>query len=323
MKKTEKRENEMKGLELSEKFYREYGEKMIAENFSEFEGKIACGLAGSGSECFGFDDDISADHDFEPGFCMFVPDGLLDSKTEYRLERAYAKLPEEFEGFKRSKLSPVGGNRHGLIYIGDFLEARTGTRDGKLSLSGWLSIPSHYLAEVVNGKIFRDDSGFFSSIRESFKMPEDARRKKLAGELLLMNQSGQYNYMRCIEHGEPAAAQLAALEFVKHTLSAVFLLNDRFMPYYKWQFRALKELPILGNLGDSLYFLMSYENSKDYVQLKCDMIEDVASLVITALQDQSMTKAICGDLEKHAYSVNDSIKDASLRNANILAAVSD
>ena len=43
--------------------------------------------------------------------------------------------------------------------------------------------------------------------------------------------------------------------------------------------------------------------------------------MIGALQDQELTRASCGDLEKHAYSVNDRIADASLRNEHILAAV--
>ena len=64
----------MKGLELAEKFYYEYGEKMLNDNFSHIKNHIAVGLVGSGSECFGFDDEISRDHDFEPGFCIFIPD---------------------------------------------------------------------------------------------------------------------------------------------------------------------------------------------------------------------------------------------------------
>ena len=49
----------MKGLELSEKFYKEYGEPMLQENFSDILPYIAVGLAGSGSECYGYDDGIS------------------------------------------------------------------------------------------------------------------------------------------------------------------------------------------------------------------------------------------------------------------------
>jgi len=87
----------MKGLELSRRFYETYGAPMLSEKFPEFEDKLAIGLVGDGSECFGYDDDISRDHDFEPGFCIFVPDDI-DSRTEFRLERAYAKLPKSFEG---------------------------------------------------------------------------------------------------------------------------------------------------------------------------------------------------------------------------------
>ena len=54
---------------------------------------------------------------------------------------------------------------------------------------------------------------------------------------------------------------------------------------------------------------------------KYDTIESIASQVITLLQEQNVTKAICGDLEKHAYSVNDSIRDSTVRNLHILATV--
>ena len=37
--------------------------------------------------------------------------------------------------------------------------------------------------------------------------------------------------------------------------------------------------------------------------------------------EQKLTEAICGDLEKHAYSVNDGIEDAEIRNLHILAAI--
>ena len=108
----------MKGLELAEKFYQEYGKKMIEEQFPHLKQYLAFGLCGSGSECMGFDDALSHDHDFEPGFCIFIPDEtVISSRDEFALERAYSRLPKEFMGMKRSPLSPVGGNRHGVIRI--------------------------------------------------------------------------------------------------------------------------------------------------------------------------------------------------------------
>ena len=53
---------------------------------------------------------------------------------EYKawLERAYAKLPKEFMGFKRSSLDPVGGNRHGVIRMSEFFVEKTGLRKTEL-----------------------------------------------------------------------------------------------------------------------------------------------------------------------------------------------
>ena len=83
----------MKGLELSERFYFEYGAPMLHNEFPELEEIVAVGLCGSGSECFGFDDEISKDHDFDPGFCIFIPDeAIIDEKTAFELEKASEKL---------------------------------------------------------------------------------------------------------------------------------------------------------------------------------------------------------------------------------------
>lgn len=313
----------MKGLELSKAFYEQYGKPMLHEQFADYEELIAVALCGSGSECFGFDDDVSTDHDFEPGFCLFLPDEtVMDRRTEFLLERAYAKLPKEFMGFRRSLMSPVGGNRHGVLRMDDFFLSRVGAADGVLSAEQWLTIPEFYLAEATNGEVFRDDCGAFTAVREKLAaLPEDIRRKKLAGELLTMAQSGQYNYNRCLGHGETGAAQLAAVEFVKAAMHAVFLLNRTYMPYYKWQFRALRALPFLASLAEPLEFLLTTENSEDLRETKYLIIEDIAGMVIEALQTQELTKAVCGDLEKHAYSVNDTIADAGIRNLHILAGV--
>ena len=54
---------------------------------------------------------------------------------------------------------------------------------------------------------------------------------------------------------------------------------------------------------------------------KADIVEDIASMIITELQKQSLTDAICGDLEKHAYSVNDRISSTQLRTMHIMAGV--
>ena len=122
---------------------------MLRERFPELCPFLATGLAGSGSECLGFDDEVSRDHDFEPGFCIFLPgEDVVDRKAAFALERAYAKLPGEFMGVRRAKVSPVGGARHGVMRTADFMMDKTGTPDGKLSALQWLSLPDFALAEA-------------------------------------------------------------------------------------------------------------------------------------------------------------------------------
>ena len=313
----------MQGLELSKRYFEAYGAPMLRERFPEWADRLAVGLVGGGSECFGWDDAVSQDHDFEPGFCIFLPEeDVLDRRTAFLLERAYAALPKEFLGFSRQKLSPVGGNRRGVLRLGDFLEARTGSRDGVLSPERWLRLEEQYLLEVVGGELFQTGDGVFAAIRARLsRQPADLRCKKLAGRLLLMAQAGQYNYGRCLAHGEPAAAQLAVGEFVRHALAVIFLLNRRYLPYYKWQFRALRELPLLAEKAEDLELLLTTDNGPAMFRAKADLMENLCGSVITALQDQGLTEAVCGDLEKHAYSVNDQIGDPELRNAHVLAGV--
>ena len=313
----------MKGMELAESYFTAFGMPMLQEQFPGLLEKLAAGLAGSGSECFGYDDLISTDHDFEPGFCLFLPDEtIVDRRTAFLLERAYSKLPKEYMGFKRSLVLPVGGARKGVIRTGDFFMEKTGTPDGKLTDMQWLSIPEHSLAEAVNGRLFFDRYGEVTAVRERLAFyPETVRRKKLAGHLLLMAQAGQYNYQRCLAHHEEAAAQLAACEFVRSGMQVIFLLNRRYQPYYKWSFRALRELERLSLLAELMEYLLTTGNEAETAEEKYNVMEGIAADIIEELMEQQLTGAICQDLEKHAYSVNDGIEDPALRNMHVLAAV--
>lgn len=314
----------MNGLELARGYYEEYGKPMLESGFADILPYLAIGFVGSGSEHYGFDDEVSRDHDYEPGFCIFLPgENIVTRRQAFLLERAYAKLPKEYNNVKRQPISPVGGNRNGVIRTADFYTAKVGAPDGSLSLEARLHIPDYALAEAVNGEVFYDEYGEFTGIREKLRrMPEDIRLKRLAGNLLIMAQAGQYNFARCLKHGEPEAAQLACVEFVKAAMQSAFLLERRYMPYYKWSFRALRGLEGGAALAGKLSLLLGGDNSTPATaEKKYDTIEEIASVTIASLREKELTNAICGDLEKHAYSVNDNIRDSNVRNMHILAAV--
>ena len=313
----------MQGLELAWAYYSQFGRPMLDKQFPELLPHIAVGLFGSGSECFGFDDELSRDHDFEPGFMLLLPgEDVVSRRNAFLLERAYAKLPREFMGLRRGLMQPVGGPRHGVLRTADFFMEKVGSSDGVLTVGQWLSVPEYALAEAVNGEIFFDGSGKVTAIRQRLATwPEDIRKKKLAGCLLLMAQAGQYNYSRCLAHGEKGAAQLAVVDFVRHCMGTVFLLNGAYQPYYKWAFRAMRALPRLSLLAELMEYLLTTDNDRDMAAEKARVIEGVAADVIAELRRQGLTRADCDDLEKHAYSVNDSIADGDIRNLHVLTAV--
>ena len=313
----------MGGLDISRSYFEEYGRSMLERDFADIKDLVAAGLFGSGSECFGFDDKISRDHDFDPGFLILIPgEDVIDRRRAFELERAYAALPKEFAGITRPKMSPVGGARRGVVEIADFFTEKVGSPDGTLSAEAWLRLPSHALAEATNGEVFFDGPGEVTRIRESLRRyPEDIRLKKLAGHLLLAAQAGQYNYVRCLSHGEAAAAQLAAIEFADNAMSAIFLLNGAYRPFYKWAYRSMRHLSRLSLDAELLEYLITTGNDEQTAHDKQAVIETVAEDIIEALKDQDLTKATCGDLEKHAYSVNDHIGDSQIRNLHILAGI--
>ena len=313
----------MTGLELSRAYFEEYGRPMLEEQFADVMPLVAVGLFGAGSECFGFDDDTSRDHDFEPGFCVFLPaEDVVDRRTAFLMERAYAKLPREFGGVSRSLMAPVGGARKGILRTAEFFSEKVGAPDGVLTLGQWLALPTQALAEATNGDLYFDSLGEVTRIRSALRFfPEDVRRKKLAGHLLLMEQAGQYNYARCLSHGETGAAQLAAGEFVSSAMSAVFLLNRRYQPFYKWRFRALRELEKLSELAKPLEQILTSGNDAESAKTKMALIEQICAAVRAELRAQGLSDAQGEDLERHAYAVNDTIENSELRNLHVLAAI--
>lgn len=309
----------MKGLELSRDYFERFGRPMLQEKFPDLLPFLAVGLFGSGSECFGYDDELSRDHDFEPGFCIFLPEEeIVGRRQEFLLERAYAGLPKEFRGVKRAVMLPVGGARHGVLRTAEFFTKTVGSANGALTAEQWLTLPEQALAEATNGAIFFDNWGEVSRIREQLAyFPEDVRLKKLAGRLLLTAQAGQYNVARCLAHGEPAAAQLAAIEFADSAMGAAFLLARRYRPYYKWRFRALRELPRLSELASPLERILTTPCDQE----KLRQIEEICAAVAAEVRAQGLAETESGELERLAYAVNDRVRDPELRNLHILAAV--
>ena len=310
----------MRGIDAARQWYESAGAPMLEREFGDLVSRIAVGRAGHGSECFGYDDEVSRDHDYFTGFRLWITEED-EREFGFRLERAYLKLRKEFppdgEGGGDPGSSQLGDAEDGVIAIPDFYRRHLGFPGAPENWRQWLYTPSHAFAEATNGAVFRDDLGVFSCIRDAILncMPEDVRRKKIAARAVFMAQSGQYNYMRCLRHGEPGAAMLALGEFVRNAAEMVFLLNRKYAPYYKWVFRAMRDLPKLGHCSGALTDLLTgHENDS----VKLERIEAVCAEIATELRAQGLSDCDEVYLEPHAFAVQSGIRDRELRELHIM-----
>ena len=225
--KIKEEKKELTGIELAKSFYEEYGKDMIHNNFSEYEDKIAVGFVGEGSERFGFDDVYSRDHDFGPGFCMWITEDVYEKIGE-KLQDEYNKLPKSYKGITRVDTIMAEG-RVGVCVVEDFYKKYTGSGDGNLTLEQWINLEDYKIATVTNGEVFRDDLGYFSKIRKNFEnQPFKARLVKLARQLGAMAQTGQSNYERAMARKDYVTAQICISDFMKETMKCVYILNNKF-----------------------------------------------------------------------------------------------
>ncbi|AKV56135.1 tetratricopeptide repeat protein [Bifidobacterium actinocoloniiforme DSM 22766] len=260
----------MSGLKLARAYWEQCGKPMIEAKYPQYAGRIAAGLVGHGSECYGFDDAISRDHDFGPGFCLWLTAEDYAAIGE-QLQADYEALPQEFMGYgprERSVRARGEAKRVGVFEIGDFFESITGYRQApdEDKPHEWLLLDEATLAAATNGEIFSDPLGALLSTRQGFQsMPDDVRFALISRRLGMISQAGQYNLQRSLERGDGAAAWLAVDEFAKAVASLVFLINNPltvgYLPYYKWTFAALRQLsgrvatrlsPVAGELESIL-----------------------------------------------------------------------
>ena len=103
-------------FDKSRRFYENKVAPMIHEKFPEYESHIAVGLSGEGSDCFGYDDFISRDHDFGTGVCLWLTDTDFH-KFGRLLSIAYNELVNSIPG---ADLTDRLRQRRGVMTINGF-----------------------------------------------------------------------------------------------------------------------------------------------------------------------------------------------------------
>ncbi len=309
----------MQGLELAQKYYEAYGRAMIAQKFPQIADQTAAGLVGPGSECLGFDDEISMDHDYGPSFCIWLPREIY-AQYGAQMQAAYDALPQEFMGFSGRVCEEQGQGRVGVLCLEDFYSGILGYDRAPVTDQGWLAVSEDSLATAVSGRVFEDRLGRFSAVRNELMQyyPRKVWIRRLVQSLAKAAQSGQYNYARAMKRGERIAAELALSEFVRESMQAVYLLNKRYAPYDKWMRRGMRELSVGAEIGDMLDLLYTIPDPKvawegvephDYVyNLNTEdgrvlIIEAVCNIIVQELNAQGLSDHQDNFLQNHLQTV--------------------
>lgn len=282
------------GMSLCREYFETYGKPMLETKFPEYADKIAVGLAGEGSDCFGYDDAASRDHDWGPDFCMWVTEETWNAVGD-KLQEAYGQLPGEFKGFKR-KVTPAGQGRRGVMKISSFFE-RLLQADSYEKID-WRNVPDAALAAAVNGEVFQDGEGSFTAFRARLLegYPEQIRYLKLAEAAARFTQAAQYNYQRMKKRGDVMTARILLSDGIREAMKLQHYIEGKYPPHDKWLFRSTGQL----SGGKELCSLLQRIDTADREGREVsDPIEQTAAFLAGELYENNFTSDTEPYLDAH------------------------
>jgi len=132
---------------------------------------------------------------------------------------------------------------------------------------------------------------------------------------MALAQTGQYNHERIAKRGDIVTRNTVLSRFTDNAIAMVFLLNKTYRVYYKWAFRALGALPILGAETAQSLLMVAEAGGLDPVSLSLrqQYIEELCALFAIELGVQGLSDSEDSFLARHGEAVHRTIRDEFLR----------
>ena len=300
-------------LEESRTYFEEIALPSLRERFPESMDRLAVGLVGNGSECYGYDDEQSLDHDCGIDFGIWiVAEGQSERAALYRWKQDLFKSNPPRILITASTF----GSARNPQGAGDFYRDLIGVADVPLHLKQWLAVPEENLSLATNGAVFYDGCGEFTRVREGLLkyVPEDLRRKRIAAWCMQAAQAGQYNLERMWRRDDIVAVQFCKSRFAEAVIALVFALNRVYRPYYKWAHRMMRSLEVLGPLlADELCEYMGMDMlSARSLKRHLNLTETMCARIADQLRAQGLSDTRDTFLVAHGLQVQSSIDDVRL-----------
>ena len=246
------------------------------------------------------------------------------------LQKSYEQLLVDFgDEFLRengieaptNSVNKVLSHRRGVSSVREFYENLLGVKVQKTAEGGyilpdsWRQISEEKLAAATNGMVFRDDAGAFTKIRESLLeyYPTKVWMMRLAEKLHGFAQTAQTNYARMMARQDYVTANLCVAKGMQYTMEIIYLLNQKYAPYYKWMRKGMQSLSLIDSVAPILDRIAvipnqaaawegrtysAYEtNYKDEI-VSC--FEDIAEYLLMELKMQGVVKGTDTFLDVYA-----------------------
>jgi hypothetical protein len=297
------------GLKLSEYYYGEIIQPMLAEKFPGLT--YAAARLEWGSDVMGFDTPMSTDHGWGPKLTLFL------TKTDFghfrdTLEDFFAHhLPFEFRGFPTHFGEPLADGgvmaqkdaypiHHGITITTaeKFFRDHLGVDiDRPLTPFDWLSIPQQRLFTVRSGKIFHDGLGRLSHLQAQFHWyPHDLWLYLMANQWQRIDQDEPF-IGRTGSVGDALGARLIAARLIQNLMHLSFLMEKQFAPYHKWFGSAFQQLAIAQKLMPIFEAVL---NSSEWGQIETHLTK--AYLLATQAHNELGITALIEPVVAHFHS---------------------
>jgi hypothetical protein len=251
----------IRGLELSDLFYREAVRPILAQRFPDL--RYSAALMGAGSEVLSFDTPQSMDHGWGPRLMLFLGEADYETHRDQIDQALRQELPGDIHGYPTNfgthedgttvmAATESGPTNHGVVFLtaqGFFRAALNFDPTGSIQAADWVSVPEYRLLMLTSGCVFHDGLGQLEPIRTRLHYyPDDVWLYLLAAQWRRIAQEEAF-MGRCGQVGDDLGSRLIAARLVRDLMRLCFLMERRYAPYIKWFGSAFAQLPCAGDLA--------------------------------------------------------------------------
>lgn len=291
----------IKGRELCRRFYVYEVQKLLADIEHDAV------LVGEGSEVQGYDQPISADHNWGVRLTLFLK--RREAVPQVR-ERLLNSLPETYLGLR--VLWEENASNLVVTTASSWLAENLGIQDvSDISVSHWLALPQQHLLQFTGGIQLGGNLGDYQRAKEILAWyPADVWRWLMASQWYLIWGTERL-IPRTRDAGDLLGCQLLVHKLLRYVVQLYFLQNKKYQPYDKWLGTAFSEIPGQQYFSDRFFQVLSVKEVEEQIVLLHQMLLKLGEFHNTL----SLTKSVAPKLVQYQVGIDNAVRPYEIINS--------